>query len=215
MWQTLNKTNLNSIETLARIHFEHPLAVSLFQTGLNDSLTQLYDASSELIILCIGTDRSTGDSLGPFCGSRLLELGFDSSRIYGTLDQPVHAVNLEETLATIRRNCDNPFIIAIDACLGRSENIGYINIKEGPLQPGTGVKKELPSVGDLHIIGVVNVGGMMEYMVLQNTRLNLVVKMADIISRGLFHSLYNKSAFHFPTQPLFSTSKQLIPETTG
>ena len=29
----------------------------------------------DLIILCIGTDRSTGDSLGPLVGSRLMNHG--------------------------------------------------------------------------------------------------------------------------------------------
>ena len=33
--------------------------------------------------------------------------------------------------------------------------------------------------------GIANVGGFMEYFVLQNTRLNLVMKMADIISQSL------------------------------
>jgi len=34
-------------------------------------------------------------------------------------------------------------------------------------------------------MGVVNVGGFMEYFVLQNTRLSLVMRMADVIAEGL------------------------------
>ena len=110
--------------------------------------------------------------------------------VYGTLDRPVHAVNLEATIKEIEENFANPFIIAVDACLGRTENIGFINIKPGPLRPGTGVNKHLPAVGQMHIIGVVNVGGFMEYLVLQNTRLSLVMRMAEVISTGLINSCH-------------------------
>ncbi len=48
-----------------------------------------------------------------------------------------------------------------------------------------GVNKDLPSIGDISITGVVNVGGLMEYMVLQNTRLNLVMNMAEIIAKSI------------------------------
>jgi len=43
----------------------------------------------------------------------------------------------------------------------------------------------LPPIGDAYVTGVVNVGGFMEYLVLQNTRLSLVIKMADAIARGV------------------------------
>ncbi len=172
-----------------RIHVEDPLAHTIFQKKLNRYLSQLYEGKEELIILCIGTDRSTGDSLGPLVGSKLQALNPTGAVIYGTLDQPVHAVNLQETIDEIEELYYQPFIIAIDACLGRSESVGYVNIKEGSLQPGTGVNKELPTVGNLHIVGVVNIGGFMEYMVLQNTRLSLVMKIAELISQGIYQEI--------------------------
>jgi len=76
-------------------------------------------------------------------------------------------------------------VLAIDACLGRARNIGYITLKQGPLEPGSGVNKKLPAVGDYHLIGVVNVAGYMEHVVLQNTRLSLVIRMADVITEAL------------------------------
>ncbi len=173
----------------SRIHIDQPNAVSIFQANLGLFLTHLYDRSSDLIILCIGTDRSTGDSLGPLTGSKLQQLDLRPAHVYGTLDEPVHAVNLQEIIQQIEADHANPFIIALDACLGRTESVGYVSIKEGPLQPGTGVNKNLPAVGNLHVIGIVNVGGFMEYMVLQNTRLSLVMKMAEIISQGLYREV--------------------------
>ena len=47
---------------------------------------------SEIVFLCIGTDRSTGDSLGPLIGYKLKEKGIRNARIMGTLDHPVHAM---------------------------------------------------------------------------------------------------------------------------
>lgn len=175
-----------------KIHFEEKSPV-WFQNCIIDTFTRLYKRNSEVIVLCIGTDRMTGDSLGPLTGTKLVELGVDPKMVYGTLDEPVHAQNLQDTINTINQKHDNPFIIAVDACLGRSESVGFIKVKEGPLQPGSGAGKDLPAVGDLQVIGIVAVGGFMEHTVLQNVRLNLVVKMAKIISYGLYSTIQTLS----------------------
>ncbi|WP_438445178.1 spore protease YyaC [Gorillibacterium sp. sgz5001074] len=156
----------------------------------------------ELVFVCIGTDRSTGDSLGPIIGSRLMKYNISDIRVYGTLDQPVHAMNLEETIKQIHETYYNPYIVGIDACLGQVSSVGCVQIGNGPLKPGAGVKKELPSVGDIHLTGVVNVGGFMEYFVLQNTRLSLVMNMADIIAKGIYISLLQtkRMAYMAPKQ---------------
>lgn len=134
------------------------------------------------VILCIGTDRSTGDALGPLIGTHLTRQTLPQLHVYGTLDEPVHATNLEETIRFIEQTYQNPFIIAVDACLGRMDSVGCITLADGPLKPGAGVHKQLPKVGEAHITGIVNVGGFMEYMVLQNTRLNIVWRMSENIS---------------------------------
>lgn len=146
-----------------------------------------------LVFLCIGTDRSTGDSLVPLIGYKIKSSlsKYENIFVYGTLDDPVHAKNLEETISYIHSSCNKPFIIAIDACLGSADRIGFINIGLGPLKPGTGVNKQLPPIGDLHITGIVNIGGYMQYMVLQSTRLSLVMKMAEAISEAVTFSLWN------------------------
>lgn len=139
----------------------------------------------QTVVLAIGTDRSTGDSLGPLVGTRINELAPGLLPVYGTLEQPVHAVNLKEKTQKIQEYYPYPLIIAVDACLGQLQNVGSINMGLGPLQPGTGVNKMLPSVGDIFFSGVVNIGGYLEYMVLQNTRLSQVMKMADCIAQAI------------------------------
>lgn len=148
-------------------------------------------AGRPVVVVCIGTDRSTGDSLGPLIGTSLSKHQSPHFSLYGTLEEPVHAMNLEDTLLQINRTHRKPFIIGIDACLGQVASIGSIHVGTGPVRPGAGVNKELPPVGDIHITGIVNVGGFMEYFVLQNTRLHLVMKMADIISCSLYSAITN------------------------
>ncbi|MDT3700044.1 MAG: spore protease YyaC [Thermincola sp.] len=168
-----------------RIHIEDQDATCKFANAFSDRLYKMnVDPNRTRILVCIGTDRSTGDSLGPIVGTKLQEINHQYFKIMGTLENPVHASNLPQYLHIIEE-FKNPFVIAIDACLGNIDNIGYINIGEGSLKPGAGVNKHLPAVGDLHITGVVNVGGFMEYFVLQNTRLHIVMKMAKIISDGI------------------------------
>lgn len=159
----------------------------------------------DMVWVNIGTDRSTGDSLGPLIGTRLSKYAIPGIHIYGTLDNPVHAMNLEETLQRIHEIHTDPYIIGTDACLGQTQSVGCIQIGHGPLKPGAGVKKELPDVGSIHITGIVNVGGFMEYLVLQNTRLSLVMNMADVIARGI-HMTYLQSR-RFMMTPLPADSQ--------
>lgn len=184
------KNRDTAIPPKIKIHHEEPLLIPQLGQTLQHHLSIL-DALGErtIIIVCIGTDRSTGDSLGPIVGTRLLENKEIACSVYGSLCNPVHATNLEETLAKIEVEYENPLIIAIDASLGRSESVGAITLAAGPLKPGAGVNKKLPQVGDLHFTGIVNVGGYMEYLVLQNTRLGLVWKMANTIAASIEHGL--------------------------
>lgn len=156
----------------------------------NYLLTYLPIHNHELVIVCIGTDRATGDSLGPLVGYKLHELPYDKVSLYGTLDYPVHAKNLDDTLTQILEDHPNALIVAIDACLGSAENIGCLTLGEGSIRPGAGVKKELPPVGHLHITGIVNFSSVMNMVILQNTRLSLVMKMADTISSGIKYCLW-------------------------
>jgi putative sporulation protein YyaC len=172
-----------------RVHMDAPEAVTyladaLFQLGAG-RLTQ----AEEIILLCIGTDRSIGDSLGPLIGSELSLDAIPGLTVMGTLDHPVHASNLADTLTWIETGYQRPFVIAVDACLGRVESIGMLTVGKGSLKPGAGVNKALPSVGDIHMTGIVNVGGFMEYFVLQNTRLSLVMRMAKVAAAGIRRGL--------------------------
>ena len=97
--------------------------------------------------------------------------------------------NLKSNHEPISRDHHHHTILAVDACLGQSKNVGSIQVGLGPDQTGAGVNKDLPEIGQLHITGIVNVAGFMEYVVLQNTRLSLVMKMAEIISTSIHSAI--------------------------
>lgn len=155
---------------------------STFESFLISKIRLGFDS---IVFICIGTDRSTGDSLGPLIGYKLSSLNYNNVFVYGNLDSPVHAKNLSESIEQINSKHINPLIIAIDASLGSIEHVGFISISDEPIKPGAGVNKDLPLIGDLSITGIVNFGGFMDFLLLQNTRLSIVMKMADLISLGI------------------------------
>jgi putative sporulation protein YyaC len=146
-----------------------------------------------LVFLCIGSDRATGDCLGPLLGYKLSSYARHKYAVYGTLEQPVHAKNLKETMDKIYSENSNPLVIAIDASLGKASHVGYFTLGEGPLKPGAGVDKDLPYVGDLFVTGIVNLSGLFDQMLLQTTRLSTVMSLVDHIYQGINHCLIKLS----------------------
>lgn len=158
-----------------------------FKKTFNELINKNIRYYKEIVVLCIGTDRATGDSLGPIIGYKLSKLPLNKNiNIYGTLNEPIHAKNLKETIKNIYNKHNNPMIIAIDASLGSIEHIGHLTLGEGTLKPGAGVNKELPEIGDIFITGIVNFSGIMDIVILQNTRLSIVMQMADIVTSGIW-----------------------------
>ena len=167
----------------------HSNSIFVLRDILSKEFLPIVKEGRQLIIVCIGSDRSTGDSLGPLVGENLKFLNRDNLTLYGNLENPVHAKNISSVLLEIQKTYVNPYIVAVDACLGSLQNVGNIIVENIPLCPGTALKKDLPKVGNLSITGVVNISGSMEFMVLQNTRLYTVMQLANTISKGLYHSI--------------------------
>ncbi|MEC5425069.1 spore protease YyaC [Virgibacillus sp. C22-A2] len=161
-------------ESFRMLHTDPALSESMSEK----IISWLPEFAREYVVVCIGTDRSTGDALGPLIGTYFSEMKPRHMHVYGTLHQPVHATNLGNYMKAITKTHRNPYIIAIDACLGKNNSVGHLITGTGPLKPGAALNKPLPPVGDIYITGVVNISGFMEYSVLQNTRLSVVVDMA-------------------------------------
>lgn len=154
------------------------------------------------LFVCIGSDRVTGDSLGPLIGSELRKALKKDIPVYGTLEMPVHALNLEDALAAITLQHPDHLIIAIDASLGTRAHQGYITMGKGSIQPGAGVDKALGSVGDIFITGIIGVASPLSHLTLQTTRLSSVIAVAEQISAGILQTLnYAFAAAEIPVVP--------------
>jgi len=138
---------------------------------------------AEMSFLCIGTDRSSGDCLGPWVGTLLTEAGFP--RVIGTLAEPCDADTLTGMIASLP---EKGILLAMDACLGRPESVGCYLVSDAPLVPARSVGKKLPPIGTYSIAGIVNVAGPKPYWTLQTTSLYRVMhmarEMASAIIRG-------------------------------
>lgn len=145
-------------------------------------------ADEKCLMLCIGTDKYIGDCLGPLVGTYLLNHHIDCP-VLGTLDMPVHAINLKTAVKEIKANYPDHMIIAIDACLGSEDCIGTIQLRTGAIHPGKGVGKKLPPVGDISIVGIVDSTEHSSIFPLYNIRLGMVIQMASVIAKGIFTGL--------------------------
>ena len=143
-----------------------------------------------VVVCCIGTDRSTGDALGPLVGEALLSLGMDPSGVLGDLGQPLHALNLAERLRARLDAVPSALVIAVDAALGPVAEVGTIRVRRGGIRPGIAVGKDLPEVGEISVTAIVNVSGAgFDAQVLQSTRLFVVQRLARLIAAMLWWGL--------------------------
>ncbi|WP_276357808.1 spore protease YyaC [Cohnella caldifontis] len=134
----------------------------------------------EMTFLCIGTDRSSGDCLGPWAGTLLTEAGLP--RVIGTLERPCDAEKLPDVIRALPQEGT---VLAIDACLGRPESVGLYLAAARPLVPARSIGKNLPPVGAYSIAGIVNAAGPKPYWTLQTTSLFRVMNMARVIADAI------------------------------
>lgn len=141
-------------------------------------IANAYPNRDQIMFICIGSDRSTGDAFGPLVGSMLKEQGWN--RVIGTLEQPCDAYAVEAAARELTEaaEAEDAVIIAIDACLAKTIPPGGFIMKEGPLQPGAATGRRLPSIGRFSIAGVVNSHGPKAYAMLQTASLYQVMRMA-------------------------------------
>ena len=181
----MKKEHAKKEENIYYFQAQDKLSAYHLSTKLCELINEKCGPRTTLVVLCIGTDRVTGDSLGPLIGYKLSRKFLPLYTIYGTLDTPVHALNLAETVEKIKKKHPDNCIIAIDASLGSRDHLGFVTLKNGSIQPGAGVRKTLTTVGDISITGIVNACGVLDHVALQTTRLSTVMNLADCISLGL------------------------------
>ena len=107
------------------------------------------------VIVCIGTDKVVGDSLGPTVGTLLTKCYCSPCFVYGTLDRPITALNLTKTANFIRYRHPRQRVLAIDCAVGKASEVGNINLSSGGIKAGSGVGKNIPEIGDFSVTCVI------------------------------------------------------------
>ncbi len=157
---------------------------SFSSNSIAQALNNCNNQSKTPIFICIGSDLVLGDSLGPLVGTFLRQKHV-SSYVYGTLNFPITAKEIEHAKIHLKLMHPNSVLIAVDAAIGAPEDVGLIRVVNKGLKPGLGVDKNLGSIGDISIIGIVASKSLQNYNLYNSTRLNLIYKMAETISNGI------------------------------
>ncbi len=169
---------------------------STFNEYSSDGIYQAINACNPFekkpVFICIGSDLVLGDSLGPLVGTLLKKKNIQSY-VYGTLNFPITAKEVEYARTYLKQMHPASISVAIDAAVGNEEDVGLIRVINKGLKPGLGVDKNLGIVGDISIVGIVASKSLKNYNLFNLTRLNLVYKMAEKIANGI--EKYIKNTF--------------------
>ena len=114
------------------------------------------------VVLCIGTMRVTGDSVGPRVGDILKARGVNCF-VYGDSVSNINARKLDvyQNLIEVCHKAD--IVIAVDAALGEKADVGRVKITKCGLYPGRALGRKSKSLGDIGVLAVVGEKGEDNY----------------------------------------------------
>lgn len=178
------------------------------ESGIYGALSEFNCKNDYPIIVCIGSDLVLGDSLGPLVGTFLRQKKV-GAYVYGTLNQPITAKEVEYARRYLKEIHPDSMIIAIDAAVGESDDVGLIKVSDRGIKPGLGVNKNLGVIGDVGIIGVVAVKSLKNYSLFNLTRLNLIYRMAEVIAKAIADYIVGCRETGMP-EPLKFEAKKIV-----
>lgn len=140
------------------------------------------------VYMCIGTEKVFSDSLGPRVGTLLNERMTKPVFVYGMNDRNITAENLLNSYNFIKAMHPDSQIVVIDAGVGATEQLGSVQLSLGGIVPGAATNKNLPSVGDVGIVGIVAERGMGDFYTLNSSKDKLVSAVARFIADAIISS---------------------------
>ncbi|AGK99790.1 spore protease YyaC [Desulfoscipio gibsoniae] len=136
---------------------------------------------------CIGSDSSTGDCFGPLTGTLLKRIGIPN--VIGSLDDTVHAKNMEEKIKQLN---NGNYVVAIDATMGHFKDVGNLFFGKKPVRPGAAFQRELAPVGDASVVFNVAANGFANFLVLGCTSMNKVWLASNLLVRAISVIAYRR-----------------------
>ncbi len=169
----------------------------LFTNQLKNQIEK-YDIQnqfSEIVFLCIGTNKVIGDMIGPMVGERLERETKQMQKylqkeiaIYGNMEHTLNLKNANQVLSFLPYRYEKPFLITIDTALGKKEYIEKVFINSGEIEIGNALSNGIKYQSHINIKGVV---GTYHHQIeenintLKNTEIQLIEKMSGMICRGI------------------------------
>ncbi len=138
------------------------------------------------VILCIGSNQVIGDSLGPMVGDLLREKYNTPAFVYGGLKKPVNGINFCAYFEHLKKTHPKSFIIAIDACVGEKNDVGKIKYSAKGLKAGEALRKNLPRIGDIGVLGIVAERSNDNLNALMRCDYPLIANMSEKIAYNIF-----------------------------
>lgn len=148
---------------------------------------------SNLIFVCIGSNKMVGDSLGPIIGEILYRnLKDENIKVLGNLSHNINSKNINQTLKYVEKQYEKPYVISIDSALSNSIEPGNVFILKKGLVAGSALKKKSMEVGNIcikAIVGKDEKNCIKNYYNLKNTDYKLILKFSKNISNIILESI--------------------------
>lgn len=177
----------------------------IFREDLKKQLEQfdIQNQFSEIVFLCIGTNKIIGDMIGPMVGERLKKQAKQLKKyfrketiIYGNMEHTLNLKNAGQVIPFLKYQYDKPFIITIDTALGNESTIEKILISSGEIEIGKALKKGIKYKSHVNIKGVV---GKYHHKIeenintLKNIKPDVIETMSKTICMGIKDTVKNLS----------------------
>ena len=148
---------------------------------------------SQIVFLCVGTDKVIGDAVGPLIGSKLKNLfencNIYNINIYGSLEDNVNYINVQNIINKIEKHHKDACLIVVDSALSKNENIGRIFVSNKKTILGKGLNKNRVEIGDISIKVVVGKDlkiPKFNFKVLNEISLRDILELSDTVASGIF-----------------------------
>ncbi len=148
--------------------------------GINDLLAvnNLIMDKLQVVVMCIGTMKVVGDSVGPRVGDILKADGIDCY-VYGDSVGNINACKLDVYEQLLRACHAGDIVIAVDAALGDKDDVGKIKVVGNGLRPGKALGRSGNPIGDIGVLAVVGERSEDNFATLASGSVRFIETMAE------------------------------------
>ena len=142
-----------------------------------------------IVFMCVGSDKVVGDSLAPIVGEYLTKKFKIKAYVYGSLKNPITAINVLSAYNYIKVKHPKSKLIIIDATLSDEENINFVRLENNGIIPAGYFKNGNKIMGDISILGIVGSNILTDKTFISGVRINSVINIAYFIANAINFAL--------------------------